>query len=172
MLFTSPEKLWKEAERRLPEGGVVGISGFGGAGKTVLAADIARDKEKGVDKPGVQLVHVDDYLDWPKLKERNADWNGIDFDSILNAHIKPFKAGTKPVKYLVVEGIAIFQKGFVNNFDLKIWVDRTLDEAENQGRQRDGAAQELWDNVWRKNDQDFFDKHDPKQYADILYRWH
>lgn len=161
----SPEELWKEVERLLPDGGVVGISGFGGSGKTTLSNAIGRDAQ------GVQHVHVDDYLDWPRVQKYCADWEGIDFDSIISAHIKPFRAGTKPVKYLVIEGIRIFTDDLIKNFDVKIWVDTPIDVAEKNGRGRDGADQDLWDTVWRKSDEDFFNKHNPKQYADILYSW-
>lgn len=166
MMFDQPSELWRHVTEQLPEGGVVAISGYGGSGKTELG------KALGRDKPGVQLVHVDDYLDWPRVCELNDDGAGVDFESIVSAHIKPFRDGRKPVQYLIIEGIKLFSSDRQKHFDFRIWVDTKLEESNGNGQARDKQNQKLWDEVWVPNEIAFEQKHNPKQYVDAFYGWH
>ena len=165
MRFNSHELLWSHVTETLPDGGVVAISGFGGSGKTELAKKVARDV------PGVQLVHVDDYLDWPALQKRSSDWDGVLYDDIRSAHVIPFRSGIKPVQYIVIEGIGLFTSQRQSDFDFHIWVDTPIEHANQNGQARDQAFQELWETVWVPNDLEFEAKHNPTQYADAIYGW-
>ena len=149
----------------LPKGGVVGISGYGGSGKTTLAREIA------YDVPGIQLVHVDDYLDWPVICQRNTNGDGIEFDHIVEAHIEPLRNGRKPVDYVFVEGIYLFRHDRQATFDLRIWVDSPLEESADLGHARDAGNQHLWESVWVPNERDFAERFSPTQYADLFYDW-
>ncbi len=163
--YNETETLWKDIQEKHPNGGVIGISGYGGSGKTELGKILGRDK------PGIQLVHVDDYLDWPKTCKRNDDGSGVDFDAIVNAHITPFKNGRKPAKYLIIEGIKLYSAERQKYFDYRIWVDTSIDKANNHGQARDKQNQKLWEEVWVPNELAFEKKHNPKQYADAFYSW-
>lgn len=163
--YTNESLLWKEIEAKLPDGGIIAISGYGGSGKTELG------KKLGRDKLGIQLVHVDDYLNWPKLQKRSEDWDGVEFQSILQAHIKPFREGIKPVKYVIIEGIGLFKEDRQSLFDLRVWVDTPINRANGNGKARDENNNPLWDEVWVPNELDFEKKHNPKQYADAFYSW-
>jgi uridine kinase len=165
MKYTNPAELWNNIIQQFPEGGIIAISGYGGAGKTELAKTLGRDK------PGIQLIHVDDYLDWTKVCELNEDGEGVDFQSIIKAHIEPFRNDKKPVKYLIIEGIKLFSAERQKYFDYKIWVDTPIDSANGNGQVRDGENQRLWEEVWVPNEIAFEKKHNPKQYADALYSW-
>lgn len=165
MNYTNPQELWSKIAELLPEGGIVAISGYGGAGKSTLGIELGRGKA------GIQLIHVDDYLDWPKVCARNEDGEGVDFESIVKAHIEPFKAGKKPVKYLIIEGIKLFREDRQKYFDYRVWVDTPISKANGNGQARDVTNQKLWEEIWVPNDEDFEKKHDPKQYVDALYKW-
>ncbi len=165
MTHTNIQELWDGIIKEFPDGGIIGISGYGGAGKTELGKALGRDRQ------GIQLVHVDDYLDWPKICERNEDGDGVNFQSIVDAHIIPFKNGKKPVEYLIIEGIKLFNKSRQKHFDYRIWVDTPIDKANGNGQARDKENQKLWDEVWVPNELAFEKKHNPKQYADALYSW-
>lgn len=166
MNYTDHKTLWQAIKAELSECGVVAISGFGGAGKTELA------KKLGRDIPGIQLVHVDDYLDWPALQQRSQDWDGVLFDDIKSVHIDTFRRGIKPVKYLIIEGIGLFTADRQQHFDYRIWVDTPIEQSNTHGQARDKDMQELWETVWVPNDLDFETKHQPQQYADATYSWH
>ena len=163
--FTDPADLWHHIEATLPRGGVVAISGFGGAGKTELGKALGRDKH------GIQLIHGDDYLDWPLACQRQQNGEAVIFGSILRAHINPFRAGRKPVRWLIVESIQIFTEQRQRHFDYRIWVDTPIDQANANGQARDAQNQQLWDDILVPNDLDFDRAHHPRQYADATYTW-
>jgi uridine kinase len=163
--FTDESKLWERITELFPDGAILAISGYGGAGKTELGKKLGRDKQ------GIQLIHVDDYLDWPKICERNDDGSGVDFESILTAHIEPFRAVKKPVDYLIIEGIQLFSSSRQKHFDFRVWIDTPVEKANNDGQARDKQNQKLWDEVWIPNELAFEKKYDPKQYADAFYSW-
>jgi len=165
MKFDDTAKLWAHIVEILPNGGVIGISGYGGAGKTELGKSLGRDKA------GIQLIHVDDYLDWPTICQRNQNGEGVNFQVIVDAHITPFRNNRKPVDYLVVEGVHLFSIQRQAQFDFRVWIDTPIADANSNGQARDKQNQKLWDEVWVPNDIDFEQNHNPKQYADAIYDW-
>lgn len=165
MNFNDANQLWKEIITALPDGGIISISGYGGSGKTELGKALGRDKH------GIQLINIDDYLDWPKICKRDDDGLGVDFKSVIDAHIKPFRDSRKPVDYLIIEGVYLYTRGRQKFFDFKVWVDTPIEKSNVNGQARDKENQKLWDEIWVPNEVAFEKKHNPKQYADALYTW-
>lgn len=164
-VFHDPTRLWSHIRSRLPDGGIVGISGYGGAGKTTLA----RALERGA--PGIRLVHVDDHLDWPTVTSRNPDGDGIGFDAIRTAHIEPFRSRRRPGDHLIIEGVFLFSPERQAEFDHRIWVDTPVHALNGTGRARNPQNQHLWETVFIPNELDFEGRHQPRHFVDTVYRW-
>ena len=168
---------------------VVGVSGFGGAGKSTLAAKVAGHLA------GAAVVPGDEFLRSRPPTERSDDWGDVDRVLLAEDVLAPLRAGRTasyrvydPVRRgpgprvslvgataVIVEGLGLFVPELVDLFDLRIWVDVDLDSATAQGMWRDeheyGNPQtELWTRVWRPNDADFFTRFRPDRAADLLYR--
>lgn len=177
----------EHAAAQLDRAPVVGISGFGGAGKSTLAQAL-RDRLHGsVVVPG------DEFLRDRPSTERSTDWSGVDRGRLLEQVIRPVRRGL-PARYqtynarsdaldtwseasgstVIVEGLSLFHPDLAEQFDVRIWIDVDLDTATAQGKWRDenvwhNPQTELWDNVWKPNDRDFFDTFRPDLTADITY---
>jgi uridine kinase len=167
---------------------LIGISGFGGAGKSTLAADIARQL------PGSALIAGDDFIRTRPCTGRSSDWSCMDFDRLRGQVLEPVRSGDiaryqsydwekgRPgpwvsldgVKVVIVEGLGLFQDGLSEAFDLRVWIDVDLESATQMGMWRDehvfdNPQVELWEQVWMPNDADFLAKHRPDLAADVLY---
>jgi uridine kinase len=165
----------------------VGISGYAGAGKSVLARRLVDELDDAVRLPG------DDYLDPPRVHRRSADWDGVDRHRMRTDALEPFREG-RPVtiqpldwstgqlgdptplpraSVLIVDGIGIFHPTLLPWFDLTVWVDAALDVAQAQGMARDRAAgrdhDTLWIDVWTPNDHEFEQMFAPADQADFRY---
>lgn len=168
---------------------VVGISGFGGAGKSTLAAAIA------AQLPSTVVVPADDFLG-PETLQRSDDWSGFDRAAIA-ALIEVARAGGA-IRYqtrdqmtgalgdwrdlghpdvLIVEGCGIFHPDLRSYFDFTVWVDVDLETATRRGERRDretyGSDESwvaLWRTIWMPNERDFFERFRPVDHADVLYR--
>jgi uridine kinase len=165
----------------------VGISGFAGAGKSVLARRLVDLVDDAVRLPG------DDYLDPPRVHRRSADWDGVDRQRMRTEAFEPFRAGrdvllrpldwstgqlgeTTPLPHasvLIVDAIGIFHPELLPWFDLTVWVDVDLGLAQSRGMARDRAAgrdhDRLWTEVWTPNDREFAHTFTPAERADFLY---
>ena len=75
-------------------------------------------------------------------------------------------------EYLIVEGGSVLHPPLLKYYHVKIWIDCPLDVTIPRGKARDrenGVDHDyLWENVWRLNDQDYFDKYRPDKVADIV----
>ncbi len=168
---------------------VIGISGFGGAGKSTLASQLQQQL------PGSVVVPGDEFLLAHPPAERSDDWGDVDRDRLSRQVLEPAHEGMS-VKYqvwdwdarapgpwvaidsataIIVEGLALYVPELVSLFDLRVWIDIDLDSATAQGMWRDeheyGNAQAaLWVEVWKPNDADFFRKFRPDTAADILFK--
>ena len=165
----------------------VGISGYAGAGKSVLARQLIDVVDGAVRLPG------DDFLDPPRVHRRSADWDGVDRRRMRTEALEPFRAGRpatiRPLDWstgqlgeptplphatvLAVDSIGIFHPDLLPWFDLTIWVDVDLDVAQAQGMARDRAAgrdhDKLWTDVWTPNDSEFEQTFSSRSLADIVY---
>jgi uridine kinase len=167
---------------------IVGVSGFGGAGKSTLAVAL-RDRIEGAAIAGSDEFHTDYALG------RSADWACVDRTRMVDQLLQPFRRhgviryqrydwqSNAPgewkeatgVRCLVVEGVGVLHPDLLPFFDLTVWVDvpattataRAIRRNEMQGAGPDDAH--LWRTVWAPNDRDFFAKHRPREHADLVY---
>ena len=166
----------------------VGISGFAGAGKSVLTRQLVDLVDDAVRLPG------DDYLDPWRVHRRSADWDGVDRHRMRAEALEPFRVGRsvtiRPLDWktgqlgestplphasvLIVDAIGIFHPELLPWFDLTVWVDVDLDVAQAQGMARDRAAghdhDTLWTDVWTPNDREFEQTFSSRILADIVYQ--
>ncbi len=163
---------------------VVGVSGYGGAGKSTLS----RALESAV--PGAVRLRGDDFLDPRRSHQRSSDWDGVDRERMREV-IALFRAG-EPVRYrpvdwstwelgepvdlpagsvLIVDSIGILHPDLLGHFDLTVWVDASHEDATRRGMARDRAAgsdhDRLWVEVWEPNDRDFDALFSPRDVADL-----
>lgn len=166
----------------------VGISGYAGAGKSVLARQLADVVDDAVRLRG------DDFLDPQRVHRRSSDWDGVERHRIRREALEPFRTGTsvavRPLDWstgdhgaptplpqasvLIVDAIGIFHPELLPWFDLTVWVDVDLDVAQAQGMARDRAAgrdhDTLWTDVWTPNDREFEQTFSSRSLADIVYQ--
>ena len=152
---------------------VVGVSGFAGAGKSVLTRHL-------VDAvPDAVRLRGDDFLDPPRVHRRSPDWDGVERLRMRTEVLEPFRAGRpvaiRPLDWstgrlgdpaplprasvLLVDSIGIFHPELLPWFDLTVWVDVDLMTAQARGMRRDREAGHdhdlLWTDVWTPNDHEF-----------------
>ncbi len=165
---------------------VVGVSGYAGAGKSVLARRL-------VDTLGDAVrVRGDDFLDPPRVHRRSSDWDGVERHRMRTEVLEPFRSG-RPVlirtldwstgvlgaptplpqaSVLVVDSIGIFHPELLPWFDLTVWVDADLKIAQERGLARDRAAghdhDALWTEVWGPNDREFEQTFSPISRATLV----
>ena len=175
-----------EAIKALPVPKIIAISGFGGSGKSSFS------KELGT-AIGASVVGIDSFqknattvafsfwetMDFPRLERevlipftkheahveyKNFKWSGNDTDEMIT--ITSSDA-------LIVEGVGLFRPELIKYFDLTVWIDCPLDEAEARGMKRDREVHhnehdERWYKIWRENDIQYFENMKPKEVADIV----
>lgn len=165
----------------------VGISGYAGAGKSVLARQLVDLVDDAIRLPG------DDFLDPPRVHRRSADWDGVDRRRMRTDALEPFRAGrdifVRPLDWstgqlgeptplpraavLVLDAVGIFHPDLLPWFDLTVWVDAQPEVAQSRGSARDRAAgrqhDRLWADVWTPNDRDFEQRFAPADQADFRY---
>lgn len=170
-----------DAVGALPAPAVVGLSGFGGAGKSTLAAALA------TARPDVRVVPGDGFLLRGPCGVVDDDWAGVDRARLRRAVLDPFRAGL-PVRWdaygweadawfpkelppggvLVVEGIGVIHPSL--HWDLAVWLDVDPDVALARAVARDtelGHDLTGWD-VWHQTDRRFFARHRPDLAADLV----
>lgn len=188
-MSTEPEVLDAIEQRRGDDRRVaVGVSGYAGAGKSVLARRLVDELDDAV------RVRGDDFLDPPRVHRRSPDWDGVERRRLLAEVLQPFRAGEavtvrtldwdtgrlgEPTplpraSVLIVDAIGIFHPELLPWFDLTVWVDVELEVARARGMARDRAAghdhDRLWTEVWSPNDHEFEQVFSPRHQADLLVR--
>jgi uridine kinase len=166
---------------------VVAISGYAGAGKSVLARRLVDNL------PDAVRVRGDDFLDPPRVHRRSSDWDGVERQRMRTELLQPFRAGRPAVirpldwstgrlgaatplphaSVLVVDSIGILHPELLPWFDLTVWVDADLQVARERGMTRDrGAGHDhdlLWTDVWTPNDREFEQTFSPRSIANLVF---
>ncbi len=164
---------------------LIGISGFGGSGKSTIAGKIGaliKAPVIGVDAFFNDSVDAYNY------------WNVFDYERLEKDVLIPFTSGDPVLAYreydwekkslggevqikhnnsIIVEGVGLFRPSLMKYFSLAIWIDCSLDEAIRRGKTRDreeyGHPQdEFWDGIWKDNDLSCYREYDPKSNADLI----
>lgn len=196
LTVTSEEALARHIYGRLhPERAtIVAVSGYGGAGKSTLAARLA------AALGGAAVVPVDDF--WlPERDARSSDWSAYDWPRLREQVLEPARRGDRVLRYqpldprdalagsgdgerawrevapvaaLIVEGVGLLRPDLLPDFDVTVWIDCPLEVAAERGILRDRAEYGIetaadWRERWVPNDRDFFARFRPDLAADFLY---
>ena len=155
----------------------VGVDGFGAAGKTTLAADLARAL------PGAVVVHVDDFArpsvqGWerdrfvaqvlaPLVAGRAARYQRWDWDADTGAEWHEVPPGV-PV---VVEGVSSTDTRLDVPWDVQVWVEAGRDVRLARALERDGESMiEQWLHDWMPSEERYADAQRPRERADFEVR--
>ena len=170
----------------LPKPAIVGISGFGGSGKSTVAKLLG-------DCLGAPVVGVDSFQKKGAFTTKFSLWDIMDFARLEKEVLQPFSKGSN-VTYkhfdaekelllntvtienhglLIVEGVGLFRPELLKYFSYKIWLDMPMEMAIARGKKRDreeygNPTDELWDGVWKDNDLEYMKEYKPKESADII----
>lgn len=166
---------------------VVGISGFGGSGKTELTKKVC--KYFGISDG--QVIHLDNLFakdhqdkpifedyDWPVitniLKEaqtgKGLQYQGRGFYGESLVFDEPLP------KVVIIEGVRLFRPESISYFDIAMWIDCPLEFATKRGEDRDrenGADKQhikRWRTEWEPKEKEYLDKCQPRKLATFLYK--
>jgi len=145
---------------------LLGIGGFGGAGKTTLARQVAE--------------HIAD----TQIVATDAFWTGSSFDlarlrtevldQLLAGSIVQFDGwdwATKttvrarrmrPEGLIIVEGVCALHRVFRDDLRCRVWVDAPRNVRLERAVSRDGEqARSMWETVWMPNEMAYVENDDP-----------
>jgi len=174
-----------DAVSALPDRSVVGLSGFGGAGKTTLAAALAKALTQ------VVVVAGDDFLDPAGCLIVTDDWAGLDRSRLRAQVLDPFHQAEPvrwqrhdwdeglaewhdlpPCEVVVVEGVGLLHPSL--SWDLTVWLATDPTVALSRGIARDKGRYDdhetLWRDVWTPTDIAYVARFRPDLTADLVLR--
>lgn len=167
---------------------VVGVSGYGGSGKSTLTRRLVQAI------PGAVRLRGDDFLDPRRSHTWSRDWCGLERDRLVAEVLRPFRDGEEvwfrrfdwdvgrltepqtlpPADYLVVDAVGLFHPITLPLLDVTIWCDVDLATATARGRERDRRAghdhDRLWTEVWEPTERAFEEFFAPRGVAEVHYR--
>ena len=175
--------------QNLPTPIIVGISGFGGSGKSTFASLL----EKKVHAP---IIGVDSFSK-SNIHEGYKLWDIMDFQRLEKEVLQPFTLGNHSIVYgdfnwdtncieksisirndniIIIEGVGLFRPNLMKYFSYTIWIDCPIEEAIKRGKKRDkdeyGNPQDkYWEGIWKKNDTQYFEEFSPKKKADFVIEY-
>ncbi|MCU1524261.1 MAG: hypothetical protein JWO18_1155 [Microbacteriaceae bacterium] len=150
---------------------IIAIDGFGGAGKSTLAAAIA-------ERVTADIVHTDDFsswdvpLDWwPRLRDQVL----IPLSRNQGARYQRYDWGTRalaewielaPGGLVLIEGVSSSRVAFRPFLSRSIWVDAPRETRLSRGLERDGVgAREQW-RRWMADEDAWASEESPADHAD------
>jgi len=154
----------------------VGIDGFGGAGKTTLAAAVA------AAVAAVTVVHVDDFWgpsvaewDWerfraqvllPLLDGRPARYQVWDWDDDVGGRWREIP----PERVVVLEGVSSTRREAGVDWALTVWVDAPAEVRRARAVARDGEQvwATRWLADWIPSEQAYAARERPRERADLV----
>jgi len=165
---------------------IIGIDGLGGSGKSTFA------KELLVFMPDAIIVHMDDFYK-PKVLRDASNTNSevgafFDWQRLEKQLLIPFIENREILiqKYdwesdylknwqsipnatnVIIEGVYSTRKELLKYYNLKIWIDCPAEIRLLRGIERDGIEiKEYWQNVWMKQEEDYYKKHKPFLSSDV-----
>jgi uridine kinase len=165
---------------------VVGVSGYGGSGKSTFARLLTDAL------PGSVRLRGDDFLDPVRSHRRSSDWDGVDRLRLVEEVLDPVRSG-RPGSFrrydwsrrelgapeplpatdlLVVDLIGLLHPEARAWIDVAVWCDVDLATASARGMARDARMgrdhEALWRDVWIPNERDFDAGFAPRASADVL----
>ncbi|MFM2374683.1 MAG: hypothetical protein RLZZ234_678 [Candidatus Parcubacteria bacterium] len=169
---------------------LVGVSGFGGSGKSTFATKLGNVIHAPVISTDLFLTQ--------RAQGNVTLWDCYDRERLMREVLSPFKNGEKSLTYgvynwnadmvvgtqvcstsrgvLIVEGIGLFQPSMCSLLDIKVWIECPLSVSLERGKRRDliqGADHShLWDGLWRENEESFFARYSPMDKADVIVENH
>src|SRR3989344_284212 len=173
--------------RLLPRPLIIGVSGFGGAGKSSFANALGQ----AINAP---MIGVDSFQK-NRTDHDYSMWEIMDYGRLEQEVIQPFLSGESALKYchfdweangisltkeviangvIIVEGVGLFRPEFNSYFGYKVWVDCPVEDATARGKKRDrekyqNPQDESWDGVWKRNDAEYFSSYKPKSIANLVF---
>lgn len=167
---------------------VVGISGYGGSGKSTLTRQLVTEHPSWIRMRG------DDFLDPVRSHRRSSNWDGVERGRLRDEVLEPFREGRassfrrfdwsarhlsepEPVplgEVMIIDLIGLFHPDAFSALDLTVWCDVSLETAQARGMQRDRRLgrdhSALWTDVWVPNERDFDEGFNPRSQAEVLFR--
>ncbi|MGI8678563.1 MAG: uridine kinase family protein [Jatrophihabitans sp.] len=153
----------------------VGIDGYGGAGKTTLAAAVA------LAVPDVVVIHVDDFAapqlpgwDWARFErqvaaplraDRPARYQRWAFERNEGAEWRDVPTG----RIVVIEGVSSTRREVGVAWDLQIWLDAPLSTWLARARARDGEQMMArWLEDWIPSENAYVADQRPQERVDLI----
>ena len=151
---------------------VVAIDGRGGAGKSTLAEQLAREL-------GATVVHTDDFASW----DNPLEW----WPALLEQVLEPLARGetatfvpndwggppkervvVEPGGVVVLEGVTASREAFRPYLALSIWVETPRDVCLARGLARDGAEMRAQWEAWMAEEDVYIERERPHEHADVV----
>lgn len=164
----------------------VGISGFGGSGKSSLASALTSALPSCISMRG------DDFLDPTRTHQRSKNWDGVERARLVSQVLSPFRSGRsstfrrfdwriralgepEPVPrgdIILVDLIGLFHPETEPHLDMRVWCDVDIATSTAWGKARDVRLgrdhTKLWDEIWVPNEIDFVAAFQPRRMADLI----
>jgi len=173
----------------LPTPKLIGVSGFGGAGKSSVSKRLGEILEAPV-------VGVDSFQKKGAFNTEYSLWEIMDYGRLEREVIQPFLSGEETIKYghfdasqevisdmvefgnkgvVIIEGVGLFRPELMKHFSYTIWVDCPMEKAIERGKKRDreeynSPNDELWDGIWKQNDIEYLEAFSPNKSADAVIK--